>query len=182
MGDRSVDQLRAHSAWRDAGFRAVINTYSAIMYDYPAIVTAPFRFELDLPRDFLPLSMQVVFGFLSDPILLHITIQLQGSWNQPPCHKSIEQPQRGSKFIGQPLVHDAVTKFFNPSYQPKPVYRATSSLLTPSGSPDPETHVRLTGLGFESSQAAKALVLCGNHFEAAVSFLRTGESPSQKLE
>jgi poly [ADP-ribose] polymerase 6/8 len=182
MEDRDPDLLRAHSGWRDASFHAIINTYSAIMYDHPATVTAPFRFELDLHRDFLPLAMQVLFGFLGDPILLHITIQLQGNWSQPPFHKSIEHPQRGSKFIGQPLVQDAVSKFFEPSYQPKRIYRATSSLLTPSGNPDPATLARLTELGFEPSQATKALVLCGNNFEAAASFLRTGEPPARKIE
>jgi poly [ADP-ribose] polymerase 6/8 len=164
-------------------FSAVINTYSAFRWDSPAVITGHCRFDVDLGRDFLPLSMQAVYGFLTDSVLLHITIELTDyNWNRRPVVADVRHPRLDNSFIGRPLVMGVIDDFFCGHYHPRTSYRSEPLFLTPTGTPDRGKLDQLLRQGFEESGASKALVRCGNDLNRTIAFLRTGEISLKRTE
>ena len=158
----------------------IIYTYNAFMYYNPAQYIKGIIF-LKLPRDFLPLSDQVVYDFVKNETLLNISIGLQNySWTQRPKFYNIEHPLFKKNYIGTTLVEDAFKNFFSPNYKPKQGYRSIPYLLTPSGQPNQEKLNQLCQSGFDRIKASNALVLCSNDLNKAINFLKTGELQNQK--
>jgi poly [ADP-ribose] polymerase 6/8 len=162
---------------------AIVNSYSAFMYGAPAAIAGPGTIELSLPRGFLPLSMQAVYGFTRDPVLLQIRFALISfDWTQKPEWVDVRSPVYGTNFVGKPLVDAVFNDFFRPTYQRRPFYRSESYLLTPTGNADEIKLASLLSLGYEPQRAQAALVLCGNSRGQAIQFLRTGEVPQYESQ
>jgi poly [ADP-ribose] polymerase 6/8 len=160
-----------------AAFAAGVNTYSAYIYDSPAELVN-CRVFVDLKRSFLPLSMQVVYGFTVHPNLLHIELELEAfSWSRRPTHLDIAHPVLGNAFVGRPFVMSVIDTFFTPFYHPKSEYRSARFYLTPTGTADPVKLRYVVSQGFSQASASKALVLSLNKVGKAINFLRTGELP-----
>lgn len=162
--------------------QSIVHTYTAYMY------TAPARFIegkiiIDLPRSFLPLSMQAVYGYTVHPILLKLEIELYDfNWKMKPTCVSFKHPVYEGNFIGRPLVQDVIEKFFTPFYEPKSYYRAESYLLTPTGTADPVKLDYLVKHGYDKTRARSALILCYNDIEKSESFLKTGDISRQSSQ
>lgn len=157
----------------------VVNTYSAYIYQFPATLAETTIF-LQLPRAILPLSLQSVCGFLTNNVLLEITIILDNfDWRKKPSLLTIQHPTKKDKYVGYPLIQTATENFFSPDYKPRSFYRSYSFLLTPSGEADSGKVKQLKNLGFDESRSRNALVLCSNDLNKAIQFLKTGDLPSQ---
>jgi poly [ADP-ribose] polymerase 6/8 len=133
--------------------------------------------KISLPRDFLPLSMQTLYGFLVSDTLVDISIVLKfGSWTQWPTTLSVVHPVYGLRFIGYPLVQTALEKFFDPSFAPRGEYKAASYLI-PSGNQtiNPADIAKMNSQGLSGARAVQALALFGRNVDAAITFLKTGQ-------
>jgi poly [ADP-ribose] polymerase 6/8 len=183
--DDSIE-FKLESQVDDPSFRqltVVVNSYSAFMYAAPAEIVGPQTISLSLPRSFLPLSMQAVYGFMRDPVLLHISFALISyDWTQKPAWVEVRNPIYGTNFVGKPLVDSVFNTFFTSTYQRRPFYRSESYLLTPTGTADEVKLASLLSLGYEQQRAEAALVLCGNSRSQAIKFLRTGELPQYESQ
>lgn len=158
----------------------VIYTYSAYMSEYPAVINEDWSIDVKIPSSFLPLSMQAVYGFSVDPVLLNVSIVLNDfSWNRPPISISVTHPVYEKSFIGQTLVSEVIKDFFSENYKPRSYYRSELYLLTATGTADPAKVAELVEAGFDESRAKNALIVCGNDEQAAITFLKTGDSSGQ---
>jgi poly [ADP-ribose] polymerase 6/8 len=159
---------------------AIVNTYSAYMYDSPAELIGT-RIIVSLKRNFLPLSQQAVYGFLVHPNLLEIRLELDDfDWTRPPVLIDVVHPILKNSYIGRPLITTIINDFFSPFYHPKSEYRSERRLLTPTGTADPEVLAGLVAQGYDAISASSALVLTDNNSEHAVRFLMTGELPDNR--
>jgi hypothetical protein len=81
----------------------ILHTYSAYVYDSPAQLVGP-QIEVDLKRSFLPLSQQVVFGFLVHSTLLNISFELSNfCWTRRPISLTVRHSVLENHFVGRPL-------------------------------------------------------------------------------
>jgi hypothetical protein len=145
-----------------------LSGFEAYVYGPTFVLSEPGRGVvcLKVPRDFLPLALQVVCGFLSHKILLHLEITLSFyKWTQRPEGYQCLHPTLGSNFYGSCLVQNVITTFFNPNYTPKPHYRSTPFILAPQGfvALDGSALEILVGQGFSEMRASRALTLCNNN-------------------
>jgi poly [ADP-ribose] polymerase 6/8 len=155
---------------------SVVNIFSAYVVGSPARCVNSTTFELSLSRSFLPLSLQAVYGFMVDPVLLNFHVVLNGnSWNTLPVSKKVEHPVTGSKYVGNGLVKGAINAFFKPDYRKRSNYRSESYLLTSQGTVDKGSLRQLVQAGFDERAASNALILCKNSVSKAKKFLATGE-------
>jgi poly [ADP-ribose] polymerase 6/8 len=154
-----------------------VNLYSTLFPDSPATVNGS-EIRLTLSRDFLPLSMQSIYGYLVSDALVEITIALTlGNWHLRPTKLNVVHPRYGIRYIGQPLVQNVLNDFFTASYRPKPRYRSASYLITPTRViRDPRKIASMTKLGFSQSRATHALALCQEDVQRAIDFLKTGHA------
>ena len=156
-------------------FNQVIQTCIAYLPDITIQKESRSRIFISLPRTFLPLSMQVVYGFMVDPILINITIEVNNfSWNIPPIFTQIEHPVYQKSYIGRHLVEAAVNKFFSLHYEPGTTYRSRNYLMVSDGYADEAKVALLVAHGFDPKIASNALKLYGNRLNDALNFLRTG--------
>jgi hypothetical protein len=119
--------------------------------------------------------MQAVYGFLIDPILLHIEVTLNNfRWDVPPTKIEFKHPKLGPHFVGQPLIATAIRSFFSQFYEPRRTFRCGPYILVPQGSPIDSKISELSRRGFGGPRAARALILCKNDVEQAATFLTTG--------
>ncbi|KAH0788104.1 UBA/TS-N domain containing protein [Histomonas meleagridis] len=164
-------------AGKIADLETIVNTYSAYMYKFPAVIDPTYTtVSFNLPRTFLPLSLQAVFGFLVHEVILEIHIELDDyDWTKEPKRLSISHPIYGKQYTGRPLVQAAVKKFFSKNFSPKAIYQSEIYLLTPTGEPDEDKVNTLIHEGYDKVKSQNALVLCGNNLAQAKKFLRTGE-------
>lgn len=179
-GDDDVDLIFADDSPdpRDSALNNIVSTYCAYVYESPAKLSTSGSIEIDIPRTFLPLSLQAVYGFLSNEYVLHLSITLNNySWSQPPTHLDVQHPLYGNCFVGNCLVKMAITDFFSPKYKPRLNYRSAPYFLCCSGKVDQNKMSKLEELGFSSAQSQRALLLCSNNLERTINFLRTGELP-----
>lgn len=158
----------------------IINTYNAFFYDNKAYVIG-HTIHFQLLCDFLPLSLQDVYGFLDSPVLLNVQIELfDYSWSTKPTYILIEHPQKKDKYVGNPLVKSLVQDFFSEDYHQRQYYRSKHYLIKESGEADLEKVSQLVADGFHQDRAVNALVLCKNKYNDALQFLKTGELPSNQ--
>lgn len=157
--------------------RSIVNTYSAFLYKYPASInTACTCITLQIPRAFLPQSLQAVFGFLVDDIILDVSIELDNlKWDSPPKNIRVEHPLFHKKYVGQVLIESTIQRFFSDKFKPKAIYKSEMFILSPSGQPDENKLETLVKEGYDKAKARDALVLCKNNVNLAKNFLRTGE-------
>ena len=156
----------------------IINTYCAYIIDSHACLSPNGGIEVDIPRKFLPLSLQVVYSFLVNDDILHISILLKDyDWTKHPQSYDIRHPVYGHFYVGNALVNMTFSEFFSPNYKPKEVYRSAPYFLCSSGTPDLEKMKSLETMGFTRAQSQRALLLCNNNMDKAINFLRTGELP-----
>lgn len=156
----------------------IINTYSAFMFYSPATIDLQHVIKVDLPTYFLPLSLQSVYGFNVNPVILNIEFKLDGyDWTKPPVYYNIQHPVYKNNFVGRPLILDVISNFFDKSYQPRLFYRSESYLLCPTGKPDLNLKMILESEGFDSLSSERALIICSNDIEQARDFLCTGLMP-----
>jgi poly [ADP-ribose] polymerase 6/8 len=163
--------------------QVIVNTYSAFMCGAPAVLSGTGMITLSLPRTFLPLSLQAVYGFTKHPDLLTLKLRLKDSdWTFKPDFVEILHPLYGSNFIGKALIDTVVTDFFTTAYRPRQLYRSESYLLAPTGTADMAKLEQLVGRGYEEKKAQNALVICRNSLEQAISYLRTGDVPQYESQ
>lgn len=163
---------------RESTLQNIVSTYCAYVYESPAKFSSNGSIEVDIPRTFLPLSLQAVYGFISNEYVLHLSITLNNySWNQTPSKLDVQHPLYGTCFIGNALVKMAISDFFSTSYKPRQNYRSAPYFLCCSGKVDQSKMSKLEKLGFSSAQSQRALLLCSNNLERTINFLRTGELP-----
>jgi poly [ADP-ribose] polymerase 6/8 len=155
----------------------VAATYSALIYDSPARYEGG-RFDLSLPRDFLPLSLQAVYGFIVHEHLLEISLVISGSdWRRKPELCDVRHPVLGRSYVGSVLVASVLESFFSASYRPRREYRSQTFLLIPTGQASGRKVGHLVRLGFDKAQASKALIICKDNEQQAATFLLTGDLP-----
>lgn len=153
----------------------IVEMYTMYMPKSPAYLARSESIEVSLMRDWLPLSLQSVFGFLCDPKLLDIKIELCGySWRQKP-QISIEHPKYKKSYVGSSLVNMAVDRFFNKEYVWKANHRSAPYLMRPTGRADQQKVSTLVSKGFAREKAEDTLVLTNNDLTAALRFLKTGQ-------
>ncbi|OHT07174.1 UBA/TS-N domain containing protein [Tritrichomonas foetus] len=164
---------------RFSNIQNIVSTYCAYMYESPADLLPSGSIEVDIPRTFLPLSLQAVYGFLVNDYVLHLSFELQDfDWSRHPNILDIKHPVYGPCYVGNALVNMAVSEFFTPSYKPRQNYRSAPYFLCSSGHVDYNKVTELQKLGFSSAQSQRALLLCSNHLDKTITFLRTGELPA----
>ena len=132
-----------------------------------------------IPKDVLPLSLQMVCGFYISPIVLKCKFDLNtmssDPWKATPNGKDVKHPTYGQNYIGKPLVEAAIINFFSSKYHPKQTYKAAIYLFKKSGIANKQLKEKLIKESFNPDAAENALVLCDNNYEEARDYLLTGK-------
>lgn len=155
----------------------VVTVYNGYMWSSPADARGHNHIKFMLPTSFLPLSLQFVYGFFSNPVLLDIDLFLGDTWRDKPSSITIENPVHGKNFVGKVLLVDVVEQFFSEKYRPRSEFRSQAHLLRPSGTvrvSDKEIRT-IVHLGFPREKVEDALVLCNSNVDEAITFLKTGK-------
>jgi len=161
-------------------FSDMVQIYSSEVPDFPATLKSASRVELDIPLYFLPLCLQVVYGFRGHETLLHVELELNSfDWRRPPVLADIRHPVQGIRYVGRPLVVSVVEGFFSSEYRPRSRYRAQGLLLAQTSANNTPAVASLVRQGFARNVASKALLLCGNNVADAAKMLRTGGFASE---
>ena len=155
---------------------SVIHTYNAYFFGHEVHKLTSSRFYFSIPRSFLPLSQQAVYGFTCHENLLDVTIELQNyDWTNTPSQLEFKHPVFGNNFIGRPLVQTVFSNFFSKFYKPKKFYQAQNTLLLMSADKVDQTKLeKLKAEGYNPANAQNALCLCHNNTERALLYLKTG--------
>lgn len=163
---------------RFSSLQNIVNTYCAYMYESPASLSQDGTIDVDIPRTFLPLSLQAVYGFFVNDIVLHLSFKLSDyNWRKSPSSISVLHPVLGKCYVGNALVKMVITDFFSDNYKPRPSYRSAPYFICSSGKVDLNQMKELEKLGFSSAQSQRTLLLFSNNMEKTIAFLRTGELP-----
>jgi hypothetical protein len=140
-----------------SGLHVTVHNCSAWIYDCEVSLLGNVTIVIDLKRDFLPLSMQAVYGFLVDPVLLHIEFDLDNfCWDLPPAKIEFLHPKLGTRFVGQPLIATVVRSYFSQFYQPRTNFRSAPCILVRQGTPILSEVAKLAERGFNGPRAARS--------------------------
>ncbi|OHT03321.1 hypothetical protein TRFO_29297 [Tritrichomonas foetus] len=139
-------------------------------------------FSFQIPSKVLPLSLQTVCGFTSNPILLDCTIHLKNlDWKETPYLIDIKHPLYSQNYVGRPLIQEAVRAFFSSSYCPRSTYKSSTNVFYPVGIVDLKKVETLVNEGFDPNSAEKALILNNNNLNKCRTYLLTGSRPEITL-
>ncbi|KAH0793025.1 UBA/TS-N domain containing protein [Histomonas meleagridis] len=128
-----------------------------------------------VPKDVLPLSLQMVCGFHFSPTLLDIELTFKTlDWDTPLEKMKVLHPIFKTNYVGRPLVEDAIRNFFSPNYISSDISRASIYLFQARGVVDHKKLNQLIAENFDPKSAEIALVLCRNNINSARKFLLTG--------
>lgn len=91
-------------------------------------------FELELPTIFIPETQACVYGFAMCPTFCEVKASLQpsGNWKTKPQELSCNHPFLGKQFVGGTLIHNAIEKFFAPSFKPRSRYKCFEHIFKDS--------------------------------------------------
>lgn len=155
--------------------RNIENGFKAYMYGIECNLLPNKNFEVRIPRTFLPITLQVAYGFMQNEIAFDLTVEISGDWNSPYSRGYVKHPVTGQIYTGSVLVKDAISNFFKEDYQPKSYYRSAPYFFYSSTTPDPSKVSKIVEKGFTEMQAKRTLSLCRNNIEESLTFLRTGQ-------
>lgn len=155
--------------------QSIENNFSALMYGIDINLFPDRSFELKIPRTFLPLTLQVAYGFMQHDIAFIVKVFYEDEWNSPYSKAYVTHPISGQIYTGSVLVKDSLSKFFNKDYKPKTYYRSAPFFFYSSTNPDMSKVPLITKEGFTEAQAKRTLSLCRNNVHDSLVFLRTGQ-------
>lgn len=150
-------------------------TFKVFMYGVDCILKENKSFEINIPRTFLPITLQIAYGFMQHDIAINLIVNFHQGWNDPSSKAFATHPITGPNYTGSILVKDSISHFFKKDYQPKSYYQSVPYFFITSTSPDRTKVSSIVGRGFTEMQANKALSLCHNDIEKSLIFLQTGQ-------
>ncbi|KAK8884615.1 Poly [ADP-ribose] polymerase 6 [Tritrichomonas musculus] len=154
---------------------AIINNFKVYMFGINADLLPNGNIVVDIPRTFLPITLQVAYGFIQHDIAFNLKVDIVKGWNSPFSKAYVKHPISGEIYTGRTLVKDAILNFFKPDYKPKTYYRSAPFFFYSTTKPDDGKVNLITSNGFEINQAKRALSICRNDVEKTLLFLRTGQ-------
>lgn len=159
------------------------STFKTFMYGVDCILLPSRKYEVKIPRTFLPVTFQYSYGFMQHDIAINVDVYPTDGWNNPYSKAIASHPITGPNFTGSILVRDTITKFFKDNYQPKTYYRSAPYFFSCSRNAESSKVALLIKKGFTELQSKRALSLCNNDIDESIQFLQTGQlNMSEHLE
>lgn len=106
------------------------------MFGVDCILKENRSFEINIPRTFLPIALQIANGFMQHDIAINLIVDINQGWNDPLSKALATHPITGPNYTGSILVKDSIANFFKTDYQPKSYYQSVPYFFISSTNPD----------------------------------------------
>lgn len=83
-------------------------TFKVFMYGVDCILKENKSFEINIPRTFLPITLQIAYGFMQHDIAINLIVNFHQGWNDPSSKAFATHPITGPNYTGSILVKDSI--------------------------------------------------------------------------
>lgn len=176
--DCFIDDKNSSSSIDSLAIMSIINTYNAHFYAQPAQKFDHF-IKLSIPKSFLPIYIQSVYGFYESTNILEIEFELSDfNWRKTPQSLEVLHPIYHKQYVGRVYIEKIINSFFSEAFKPKKFYKSAIFLLSSQGECDENAAKLLSKEGFDKIAVENVLKVFNNSYEEALKFIRTGDFSS----